>query len=386
MNILFIHSGSDLYGASRSLLRLATRLVRDGHGVSIVLPSEGPLVAELQSAGADTEVMPGLPLLTRSLGRHPIRAIRTLADISPTAARLADKARASRADIVHTNTATVLLASAFAARRAHVPHVWHVREFFHEFGVLWQMYRAAMLRNSQRVVCVSRSVAEQFGTPIPERVAVIHNGFPAAEFEGESPGDARAFRDRFHLGESALVGLPGRIKLGRKGQEVFIRAARLLRDRYPDARFLLIGSPFPGNESHLAEATNLIKDLGLQDRVVYTGDVADIKNALRALDVAVLASATPEPFGGVVVEAMACGKPVVGTRLGGTTEQIVDGVTGILVEPNDAAQMAEAIDRLLADAALRRKMGDAGRQRFLEHFEFEAFYVKMLAVYRELAQ
>jgi glycosyltransferase involved in cell wall biosynthesis len=105
---------------------------------------------------------------------------------------------------------------------------------------------------------------------------------------------------------------------------------------------------------------------------------------MSALDVVALPSALPEPFGGVVIEAMALGRPVVGTNAGGTPEQIDDGVTGHLVPPGDPPALAEAIGRLLADRELRERMGAAGRSRYLERFEFERFYGTMTAVYQEL--
>jgi glycosyltransferase involved in cell wall biosynthesis len=130
---------------------------------------------------------------------------------------------------------------------------------------------------------------------------------------------------------------------------------------------------------------DLVRELGLQQAAVFTGDVNDVKAAIAALDVMVLPSGQPEPFSGAVLEAMALAKPVVGTRLGGTVEQIDDGVTGLLVPPNEPAAMAAALCRLFGDPALRDRMGQAGRKRFLERFEFEPFYAAMLALYRDVA-
>lgn len=130
----------------------------------------------------------------------------------------------------------------------------------------------------------------------------------------------------------------------------------------------------------------LIRDLRIEHKVVSTDHAEDIKAALAALDVSVLPSVLPEPFGGVVVESMAMGKPVIGTRTGGTIEQIKDGVTGYLVAPNDPRQLAAALERLLENAQLRARMGENGRERFRKHFEFECFYEKMSTLYNELVQ
>jgi glycosyltransferase involved in cell wall biosynthesis len=213
---------------------------------------------------------------------------------------------------------------------------------------------------------------------------VIHNGFPANEFVDVAANRVEQFKAKYLSSEASyLVGVVGRIKFQRKGQEVFARAAALLRDKFPQARFLCIGSPYPGNEIHLSNLLRLVDELNLEGYVQYTGDIEDIKAAIKALDVVVLASAQPEPFGGVVIEAMALARPVVATGIGGSLEQVVDGVTGYLVEPGDPISMAEAIAKLLESSERRRMFGENGRARFLEKFEFEQFYQTILDVYRQ---
>jgi glycosyltransferase involved in cell wall biosynthesis len=145
-----------------------------------------------------------------------------------------------------------------------------------------------------------------------------------------------------------------------------------------------MGSPFPGNEEHLTALEQLIDEMGVRDKVVLTGDVEDIKAGTAAMDVAIMASGQPEPFGGVVIESMALGRPVVGTAIGGTPEQIEDGVTGVLVPPNDEVALADAIGRLLDDVSMRQVMGERARQAFLAKFEFETFYASLWREYEVL--
>jgi glycosyltransferase involved in cell wall biosynthesis len=118
----------------------------------------------------------------------------------------------------------------------------------------------------------------------------------------------------------------------------------------------------------------LIKRLDLTDHVICTGDIGDVKSAYAALDVSVQLSVMPEAFSGVVIESMAMGIPVVATRCGGTIEQITNGVTGILVEPGDAQQLASVLERLLRDPELRVRLAAQARKEFLDKFEFESFY------------
>jgi glycosyltransferase involved in cell wall biosynthesis len=385
--ILFVHSGSDLYGASRSLLRLSSRLARDGATVEVVLPHEGPLVSLLQQNGVKVLVQEFLPVIERQKVISLAGLFQLVINFPKSTLALFLHIRRLRPHLVHTMTA-VILSAGLAARLAGVPHIWHVREFFGEFGWLWRFYQKYMVRFSTRLLCVSTPVAEQFDKfPLIGKIRIVHNGFPIEEFAGVTCERSDAFRTAYLLqGVKNLVGVVGRIKFQRKGQEVFVRAASLLRDRFPDARFLCIGSPFPGNESHLTNLLALIHELNLDGYVVYTGDVDDIKAAIRGLDILVLSSSQPEPFGGVVIEAMALSRPVVATNIGGSREQVVDGVTGCLVTPGDPEDMARGIGWLLESMDRRQTFGENGHQRYLEKFEFEAFYRTMLQVYEEAVE
>lgn len=385
MRLLTVHSNTDLYGASRSLLRLTGRLVRDGHVVTALLPGPGPLVDALKGVGASVFLDAHMAIITRNDLRSPLGALRLAFSIPLSVARTLRIIRAFRPDVIHTNTA-VILSSALAARLARLPHLWHVRESFAEFPALWKVHQYYIRRFADRIVCVSQATALQFQRPEQSKqVVVVHNGLPRDEYQAVDHTRVAGFKRRYGLPPGPLVGVIGRIKCGRKGQDLFVRAAALLRKQFPDTAYVLVGSPFPGNESHVDRVLALADELGMRDRVVWTGDVDDVSAAYATLDIVVVPSALPEPFAGVVIEAMAHGRPVVGTRIGGTVEQIEDGVTGLLVSPGDATDLAKAIGQLLGSPDLRRSFGEAGRRRFLDRFEFERFYARLEPILLELA-
>ena len=120
------------------------------------------------------------------------------------------------------------------------------------------------------------------------------------------------------------------------------------------------------------------------EEVIYTGDIEDVKTAYAALDISVQTSVLPEAFGLVVAESMAMGKPVIASRSGGTVEQIDDGVSGILVDPGDVDQLVAALERLQEDPDLRVILGANAKKKFLETFEFEIFYGKLLRLQASL--
>jgi glycosyltransferase involved in cell wall biosynthesis len=182
-----------------------------------------------------------------------------------------------------------------------------------------------------------------------------------------------------------LVGVVGRIKWHRKGQEVLVHAAALLRDRYPNAHYVLVGSASPGNEDHETRLRELISSYGLDDAFTLVGDTQDPASVFAALDVAVAPSVQPEPFGCVVIEAMAAGTPVVGSRCGGIAEQIVDGVTGLLFTPGDAKALANALRCLLDNPMLRERMAEEGLRRVRNTFPLESTYRAMAALFDQVA-
>jgi glycosyltransferase involved in cell wall biosynthesis len=383
LRVLLVHSGSDLYGASRSLLRLATRLIDDGNQVVAVIPREGPLRKELEHAGVNVDIQTSLSVISREGGVSLLRRLKVLLTVPVSCWHLARVVRTHRPDIVHTNTAMILSPGIVCALH-RIPHVWHIRESFQEFSRLFSLYQWYIAGFSDSIVCVSTPIAEQFTGRIQRRkIVVIHNGIPKEEFVNIQAREIENFRRRHGVEGKILVGLVGRVRVGRKGQDVLVRAAALLKTKFPNVRYMIVGSPFPGNEDHLVRVKTLANVLGVGDVIVYTGDETDIKAAISALDISVLASALPEPFAGVVLESMALGKPVIGTRIGGTVEQVVDGLTGFLVDPGSPEALAIALERLLADPHLRSRMGQAGRQRYFEKFEFERFYQRIVLLYKQ---
>jgi len=163
-----------------------------------------------------------------------------------------------------------------------------------------------------------------------------------------------------------------------------VRAAALLRDAGTPVTLLIVGQPWPGNESHLERLHALVDQLALQERVVFTGEVRDSCPVYAASDLVVLPSAQAEPFAGVVLEAMAMGKPVIATALGGSLDQVVDGETGYLVPPADAGALAEKIRAFFEDPNLGKVMGAAGRERVHTHFNVERMVEKVETVYAEV--
>ena len=344
-----------------------------------MLPAEGPLAEKLRALPVRVVIFPALSVIDRAVFKS-WKLPFFLLNIPLSALRLWRVLLRERIDLVHTNTG-VILSPGLAARLAGVPHVWHIRDWFQEFAGFWRFYEKWMRAFATRIIAVSGPIAGQFSDQA--KVCVINNGFDLAEFALGDPGVGAAFREKHGLGAGPVVGCVGRIKLQRKGQEVFLKAAGLLKARGVSAKWLVVGAPFPGNESHLEALHDIVREHGLLADVVFTGELKDPRPAYAAMSIFVLPSAQPEPFGGVVMEAMGSGLPVIATKIGGSIEQVADGQSGYLVPPNDPAVLADKLELLLRDEALRKAFGEAGRRRMAERFTLKGMVEKIVGVYDE---
>jgi glycosyltransferase involved in cell wall biosynthesis len=377
--VLFVNNSADVYGASRCLVRLVRNLDRSRFEPVVLIPEHGPLEASLAEAKVETIVFPHLSVITREIF-NSWRLLLFLLNVPLDVLRMRRLIRRERVHLVHTNTG-VMLSPGPAAWLAGVPNVWHIRDYFQEFRAFWPLYACYIRLFSARILTVSTPVAEQFARR--DRVTVVHDGFELEEFEAPDPQAVAGFRETYHLNGTPVVGCVGRLKLIRKGQEFLIQAAGLLKQRGVPVTVLVVGAPFPGNESHLDRMRAIAHEAGLDQEVIFTGELADPRPAYAAMDIAVLPSAQPEPFGGVVMEAMCMSMPVVATNVGGSIEQVADGETGFLVPPADPAALADKLERLVRDAALRQRFGEAGRKRIVERFTLRGMVDKIVRVYDE---
>jgi glycosyltransferase involved in cell wall biosynthesis/ADP-heptose:LPS heptosyltransferase len=371
--VLHVNNSADIYGASRMLLRYVQTIDRRRFKPLVVLPEKGLLKDLFEAQGVEVVLHPRLSIITRPVFQS-WRIILFFLNFPLSVLFLWRLIRSRRIELVHTNTG-VMVSPALAARLAGVPHIWHVRDWFQEFRSFWPALSWYMRVLSRKVVTISNAVATQFepaGTPL-----VIHDGLSLEEFQVPTEELRHNFRDRYGLGDHFVVGCVGRIKLVRKGQEVLVMASGILKQRGRRLKALIVGAPFPGNEKHLAQIQEIARELGIAEDVVFTGELADVRPAYAAMDVFALTSIQPEPLGNVAMEAMSMGLPVVAPNVGGPLDTVEPGVTGLLVPPGDAAALADAIEKLMDDPGLRRRMGDAAVARIRKYFTLAEMTAKM---------
>jgi glycosyltransferase involved in cell wall biosynthesis len=382
-NILFLHTTSEIGGSDVSLVRLIEQLDGRAYRSIVVLPSDGPLVPRLTGAGARVCVLPELLKLTSRKGRGYLA--RFALNYPRAVWRLTRLILRERIALVHTNTIHNLYGFA-AARIAGVPHVWHIREIVWQSGLLRRVELWCARRWSTRIIVTSDAVAEMFGPreAWPAQLIKVSDGVETDRF---TPGDGSAVRAAIHVGlDEPLVGIVCRLDVW-KGVDVFLEAAAIVAATHPHVRFAVIGGSIIGLEEYEGTLKALAVRLGVADRVRFTDwqfGPAAMPDVHRALDLLVLASTEAEPFGLVVIEAMASAKPVIATAQGGPVEICVDGETGLLVPPRDAASMARAIVQLVDDPSRARAMGEAGRRRVIAHYTAARYVAGVEAVYRSV--
>jgi glycosyltransferase involved in cell wall biosynthesis len=362
--ILHVHNSADIYGASRMLLRWIRSMDRTRFAPVVVLPEEGPLKKLIEAEKVAVILHPRLSLITRPVFRS-WRIILFLLNYPLSVLFLWRLIRRQRIDLVYTNTG-VMISPALAAWLAGVPHVWHIREWFQEFRPIWGAFSWYICFFSRKVIAISNAVAGQF-KPC-DKLVIIHDAFSFAEEDISAGGVRGNFRSQHGLGDGLVVGCVGRIKFVRKGQEILVEAAGILKQRGRLIKALIVGAPFPANVEHLTRLKKMIRQLGIEDQVIFTGELADPRPAYLAMDILAMTSVQPEPFGGVVGEAMSLGLPVIATNIGGSMDQVVEGVTGFLINPGDPGALADSIEKLMENPELRRQMGVAAAERVRTNF------------------
>ncbi len=384
--ILYPHSSDELYGSDMVLLHLVKRLNRAVFRPYVLLPTdlpyEGKLSRSLSQAGVAHESL-AMPVLRRryfSLRGGPRFANALIRGADNVMA----VARRENVALIHSNTSAVW-GGALAASRLHLPHIWHVHELITEPALVRRLIAWMINRYSTRVVAISEAVAAHLLADSPAlagRISVIYDAVDAERF---SPSvDGAALRSAWGaVPQDVLVGVVGRISAW-KGQAFFLKAfARALRSQ-PALKAVLVGDVAPGETWRKEELRSLAAELGVAQRIVWAGYHDNAPTVMAALDILALPSIRPEPFGMVIIEAMASGKPVIATAHGGPLESVVDGETGLLVSPADPEEMGAALVRLSDDRRLRAEMGANGRRRAVDVFGFRQHVQAFQDLYHDL--
>lgn len=295
--------------------------------------------------------------------------------------RLARIMREFRPHIVHSRNWGAIEAIP-AARLAGVPVAIHSEHGYIPDTASGLPLRQRVIRRgayamADAIFCVSeelRNFHARQAWLAPKQIAVLHNGVDTARYSPQ-PELRRSARERLQISPSSFVlGIVSRLVPIKDHATLFRAAERLAADKI-DVRVVVAGT---GPERERLDAL-VNASPALAGRIAFVGASENVPEILNALDVFVLPSLS-EGMSNTILEAMSCGLPVAATRVGGNPELVLEGRTGLLFAPGDAAQLATQLALLAANEELRRDYGVSGRRRVLENFSLD----KMLAAYRRL--
>lgn len=331
---------------------------------------------------------------------HPIAIARRIdlrANLS-SVSRLAQLLRAEQYDLVHVHTPIASVVGRLAARWAGVQRVVYTAHGFpfHALSSPWE-YRLYFTIEQLCAPLTDRILTQNYedlktaqtqGLCPPEKLRYLGNGIQVQRFcrDRLNPTGQAQLRESLGIPATArwLIGTIGRLTR-KKGTEVLMAAAAKLLPQFPGLHILVIGGQLPTDPEPIqAQLLAQIQHLGLRDHVTLTGYRTDTPELLGLLDLFTLPSFSHEGLPRSILEAMAMALPVVTTDIRGCREAVVAGQTGLIVPPQDSDALATALATLLADPALGRNYGQAGRQRLLTTYDEQQVFQRLEAVYREL--
>ena len=397
--ILYVENGIGYGGAIICLRHLVRNLDRTRFEPMVVTGRTGPQYREiadeaewrhipdryLDIVGAHRKLdtlawpdkFPGARfLLNQVLGRTD-----DLGNFVPFYLRLLRAARSFGADLIHANNEPLCnRAALLVGKTLGIPTVCHVRG--DQDGSRAMKWAFGLPDHFTPVShWVSKSIQNKMGVP-EEKITVIYDGLELDKLDIEADGNG--FRRQFGIADNELaVGLVG-LLIPWKGQEIFLDAAHLLRNKIPNLKMMIVGGTPDDCVSFEKMLRKRVTEEGLEDTVVFTGHATDMPAVYNGLDIVVSASTSPEPLGTVVIESMAMGRPLIGPNHGGAAEMMAHEKTGLLFEPGSAVSLAEAIERFGKSISLRKELGNKALEHALKTFSVEEHAENIQKVYSDL--
>ena len=383
MKLLFFNHTGTISGAEGVLLTILGRLDPAAFKTVLVAPGPSPLMSAAEGLAVRVVIVDELRArftwrLDRFLGY--------LNSLRKVISQLRGIVRSEAPDLIHANSIRAGLAATLATAGLGVKVIWHVHDVLpvHPFSTAIRLSGA--LSNRVHIIAVSEAAARGFrprGVVLKAsrmRVDVLHNGIETARF-GTDRAAGQTIRQELGLsGDRFVIGIVGQLN-ERKCQLELVRMFPDVSARIPNAALLIVGSPlFNKDHEYRGEILNAIQRHGLQERVFLLGHRTDMMAVFNSLDALVLNS-RQEPFGTVLLEAMACGIPVISSNVGGSPEIIDDGVNGFLYPFGDSVRLIEHLFALSSSQKLRIAVGNRGRETALLRFAAETYIPKLESAY-----
>lgn len=355
-SILFIHHNCEIGGAELSLLDLIININRDLFNPVVVIPNDGPLYRRLRSKDIIIRIE-NIPWFKSTF--NPFKLLSYLVQLFRVILKLRNFVRAENIVLIHTNSISSQIIGGTLARIEKIANIWHLRDILTLNMINRFIFRFCGMY-ATKIIVISKSVKNHIYDLIDDKskIKVIYNGIDLKRFNGAliSKKD-----------ESITVGIVSRL-VPWKGHIEFIQAAQIVLSMFSNVRFFIIGDTFQKDIWYKNKIKKKIEALRLNKHIILVSHKDNILPQITLLDIVVVPSKRPEPFGRIIIESMALSKPVVATLFGGPTEIVDNNKTGFLVNPNVPTEIAEKIIELIKNPYLRIQMGLNGRKRVEQLF------------------
>ncbi len=286
-----------------------------------------------------------------------------------------------KADLIHANNEPLCnRAALLVAKVLRIPSVCHVRG--QQDGTRLMQWAYGLADHFTPVShWVAKNIQSKLGV-VEEKITVVYDGL---ELDGLEPNiDGQPFRQQHNIGDTDFaVGLVG-LLIPWKGQEIFLDAAKQLKDTIPNLKMIIIGGTPDDCTPYETMLKTRVREEGLSDHVIFTGHATNMPSVYSGLDVVVSASTSPEPLGTVVIESMAMGRPLIGPDHGGAAEMMAHDENGLLFKAGNSKSLAEAIESFHLSIEKREQLGQAARKHALTKFAVETHVTQMQSVYAKI--
>jgi len=400
--ILFIHHGGSIGGAATALFETLKKIDRKICRVIVILPEEGPFSDMLAKEGIEYRIIPlavfyycslAKSVSLRKLVKNPINLIKNIfKNIPGNVVHLSAFLKETNPEVVVINSASLLL-SGIVAKIMGKRVVWHIREIISTDGskALINIIAAIISRTSERVIVLSEFSRRNMEALRVKNISLVPDGIDVNKFYRRSVAEDDFLKHGLRRGDK-VVGFVGQI-FREKGWRTLLEASFLVVDKVPGAKFLIVGTsymierkdikyvdPFKEQRDDVV-FRRVVNDMKLNKNFVFLGQRSDVGSILPLMDCLVFPSIAPEPLPHAIMEAMACGIPVVASNIGAVSEMVLDGTTGILFEPGNVLQLSQHLVRFLGDREGKNRLAQAARRRAEEMYDIDKIIPQLEGIY-----
>jgi glycosyltransferase involved in cell wall biosynthesis len=385
-NILLYDEGAQgdtqLGGGQLIMLNIFEKLNRDYFFPALLTSTEGELAREARRRNIPVyveRISEGVPRFSRHDVRfNPISLIKYVYTLFFATSQLLGFLKKNDVDLIVPNENLSRVIAALSSKFIKIPIVSHIDGEWNK-GRIDDILRFLYIRSFDTLIAASYAVLEPFNKNSRSfhKIRTINPGIDLDAFNPKIKSNVRIEFSIPH--DSIVLGIVGKLD-EIKGHKYLFKALQRIQAVHPGVKCLVVGvGPY---ETELKKQT---QEFGLEDVIIFTGYRHDIPQVMKAIDILACSSLT-EAFPLVIIEAMAMGKPVIGTNVGGISEALVDGENGFLIPPKDVEALILALQNLIRDKDLRVKMGASGMKRARSNFSIELTVTKITAIYLELLE